>query len=297
MRAAFYEGKKGTDEWCERKKAFLRQGIVGGDQDIAEHLTEHATVKEFKPGHVIYEKGDRLKLLFFCFYGCIQLVGEPGDLDTRKPGTDFGGWPFTHPDKFPGYVVTAKARDESVVAEVSYSALDRLPKEKLKILKDNIDSKNAQYVHEGNLEKARLQREKASLEAELASLKADKEKGPKKPEPPDIATNPPERRFSGARSKLRNAILTGFNPASLGETLKDNDMLRPNIAHGPDFNSQVNSLIDVAREEGWLIELCSVLAAARLQNEPVRSAIIAVQKSLVDQAIRTGSSSRFPQEP
>jgi hypothetical protein len=118
---------------------------------------------------------------------------------------------------------------------------------------------NARYVHEGNLEKASLQREKASLEAELASLKAYKEKGPKKP--PDIATNPPERRFSGARSKLRNAILSGFNPASLGETLKDNDMLRPHIAHGPDFNSQEQP--DRCRARGRLVNrACSVLAAS-----------------------------------
>lgn len=82
------------------------------------------------------------------------------------------------------------------------------------------------------------------------------------------------------RSKLRAAILAGFNPASLDEVLKDNDLLRPNIALGPDFAARVNSLIDVARQEGWLIELCRVLAGARVGNESVNSAIVMVQKWL-----------------
>lgn len=68
------------------------------------------------------------------------------------------------------------------------------------------------------------------------------------------------------RSKLREAILVGFNPAALDEVLTDNDMLRPNIAIGPDFATRVNSLIDVAHQEGWLIELCGVLAAATMSQ-------------------------------
>ncbi len=71
------------------------------------------------------------------------------------------------------------------------------------------------------------------------------------------------------RAKLREAILAGFNPAALDEILRDNDMFRHNVASGPDFITRVNSLIDVARQEGWLIELCGVLAAERAGNEPV----------------------------
>jgi hypothetical protein len=85
------------------------------------------------------------------------------------------------------------------------------------------------------------------------------------------------------RSKLREAILAGFNPASLDLVLHDNDMFRPNVAIGPDFTTRVNSLIDVARQEGWLIELCGVLAAARAENAPVNSSIVGVQKWLIDQ--------------
>ena len=73
------------------------------------------------------------------------------------------------------------------------------------------------------------------------------------------------------RSKLRKQYSAGFNPAALDEVLTDSDMLRPNIAIGPDFATRVNSLIDVAHQEGWLIELCGVLAAARSGNEAVRS--------------------------
>ena len=82
------------------------------------------------------------------------------------------------------------------------------------------------------------------------------------------------------RAKLRAAIFDGFDPASLDQVLGDNDRLQPNIAIGPDFGTRVNSLIDVARQEGWLIELCGVLAAARAGNEAVRSKIVAVQKWL-----------------
>ena len=85
------------------------------------------------------------------------------------------------------------------------------------------------------------------------------------------------------RSKLREAILAGFNPASLDEVLRDNDMLASNVAIGPDFATRVNSLIDLARQEGWLTELCGVLAEARADNQRVNSAIVAVQKWLIDQ--------------
>jgi hypothetical protein len=85
------------------------------------------------------------------------------------------------------------------------------------------------------------------------------------------------------RARLREAILAGFNSASLDLVLQENDMLRQNVALGPDFTTRVNSLIDVARQEGWLIELCGVLADARAGNQPVNSVFVAVQKWLIDQ--------------
>ena len=98
------------------------------------------------------------------------------------------------------------------------------------------------------------------------------------------------------RSKLSQAILAGFNPGSLDELLRDSDMLRPNIALGPDFATRVGSLIDVARQEGWLVELCGVLAAARERNPPVHSAIVAVQKWLMEPR-ETGEIERQFQPP
>ena len=86
----------------------------------------------------------------------------------------------------------------------------------------------------------------------------------------------------GSRVKLRNAILESFDLVSLDRVLRDNDMLHPNIATGPDFEARVDSLIEVARQQGWLIELCDALAAARSGNAPVRSAILAVRQSLPD---------------
>jgi effector-associated domain 1 (EAD1)-containing protein len=85
------------------------------------------------------------------------------------------------------------------------------------------------------------------------------------------------------RARLCEAILAGFNPVSLDLVLRENDMLRPNVALGPDFTTRVHSLIDVAHEEGWLIELCGVLADARAGNQRVNSALVAVQKWLIDQ--------------
>ena len=80
------------------------------------------------------------------------------------------------------------------------------------------------------------------------------------------------------RAKLRAAILAGFNPAALDEILRDNDMFRHNVASGPDFVTRVNSLIDVSRQEGWLVELCGILAAARSGNQPVSSPRLKLRK-------------------
>jgi hypothetical protein len=85
------------------------------------------------------------------------------------------------------------------------------------------------------------------------------------------------------RSRLREAVLAGFSPPALDEVLRDNDMFRPNIASGPNFTARVTSLIEVAYEEGWLIELCRVLAAERAGNDAVNAAIKSVQKDLIEQ--------------
>jgi hypothetical protein len=44
------------------------------------------------------------------------------------------------------------------------------------------------------------------------------------------------------------------------------------------LDSYVNSLIEVSRQEGGLIELCGVLAAERDRNKAVKSAILAVRE-------------------
>ncbi len=99
------------------------------------------------------------------------------------------------------------------------------------------------------------------------------------------------------RAKLREAIVAGFNAASLDEVLRDHDMLRPNIALGPDLATRVNSLIDVARREGWLADLCGVLAAARERNVPVHAAIVAVQKWLMEHASEVEREFQPPPTP
>ena len=62
-------------------------------------------------------------------------------------------------------------------------------------------------------------------------------------------------------------------------------MLSPDIGTGS-LRKRVDSLIEVARQQGWLIELCDALATARSRNVPVSSAILAVRQSLMDQATR-----------
>ena len=62
-------------------------------------------------------------------------------------------------------------------------------------------------------------------------------------------------------------------------------MLRPEVETGS-FAKRVDSLIEVARQQGWLIELCDALAAERSRNAAVSSAIQAVRQSLTDQATR-----------
>jgi|GEM_PF-6020014 hypothetical protein len=93
---------------------------------------------------------------------------------------------------------------------------------------------------------------------------------------------PGDGRQGKMRSKLREAILAGFDPTSLDQVLSDYDMRASNVALGPDFATRVNSLIDVAHREGWLIELCDALAEARADNQRVNAAIGAVQKWLKD---------------
>ena len=90
---------------------------------------------------------------------------------------------------------------------------------------------------------------------------------------------------AGARSKLRAAILAGFDHDFLDQFLGDNNMLSPDIGTGS-LRKRVDSLIEVARQQGWVIELCDALAAARSRNVPVSSAILAVRQSLMDQATR-----------
>ena len=96
----------------------------------------------------------------------------------------------------------------------------------------------------------------------------------------------------GSRPKLRAAILSGFDHVSLDQVLRDNDMNHASIATGPDFEEHVDSLIEVARQQGWLNKLCDVLAAARSGNPDVSSAILAVRKSLTDRSPSSRRRSR-----
>ena len=258
MKAALYEGEEGTKGWDRRIRQFLKQTIVDGDPVIARHLTENAKIKDYKSEDVIYNQDDTLELLFFCFHGCVRLIDKTGDLDTREPGTDFGGWPLVHPDDFPGYAVTAIARDQSVVAAVPFAALRRLPSEKLKFLKDGINSKNAKFVYEGNLKRAKQNAEIEKQNAEIKRLKAQLEKTTEKTELPSI---PSTIDFGQANGRQLGLILTTFvaifvRRGRLTMFLSEQfDINFDSIAQGDDFREEVFNLLRDAQAEGWLAEL------------------------------------------
>ena len=87
------------------------------------------------------------------------------------------------------------------------------------------------------------------------------------------------------RSKLREAILTGFDFASVDDILRDNDLPRNKIAIGPDLTTRVNSLIDVSDQEGWLTKLCALLAVERAGNAGVHDAITDVLQRLLSSEV------------
>ncbi len=87
------------------------------------------------------------------------------------------------------------------------------------------------------------------------------------------------------RADLRVAISRAFSRDTLNEVLHYNNLffLSHDASDDPVFNNRINSLIDVFFRAGRLIELCGVLAAACVENEPVHASIVGVQKWLIDQ--------------
>ena len=85
------------------------------------------------------------------------------------------------------------------------------------------------------------------------------------------------------RALLRDAISRAFARETLDEVLRDNNLYSNDVSQDQVFNNRISSLIDVFFREGRLIELCGVLAIARVSNEPVHAAIVGVQKWLIDQ--------------
>ena len=85
------------------------------------------------------------------------------------------------------------------------------------------------------------------------------------------------------RADLRDAISRAFSRETLDEVLRDNNLYSNDVSQDPVFNNRISSLIDVFFGEGRLIELCGVLAIARISNEPIHAVIVRVQKWLIEQ--------------
>ena len=87
------------------------------------------------------------------------------------------------------------------------------------------------------------------------------------------------------RADLRKAISGAFTRDTLDEALRDNNLFSHDISDDPAFNIRIGSLIDLFFQQGRLVELCGVLATARIDNEQTHAAIIAVQKWLIEQEL------------
>ena len=68
----------------------------------------------------------------------------------------------------------------------------------------------------------------------------------------------------GARSNLRAAILAGFDHESLDQVLRDKEMPSHDVVDTGSLARRVDSLIEVARQQGWLIKLCDAFGRSPL---------------------------------
>ena len=108
-----YQGDAGR---AALMNALRAQFLVDGNSDIAKLLASAAQVREFKPGAVLFNEGDRGGDLFFILEGQVSVRKRERELSTCDAKTHVGEIGLLEP--FKGRSATVVAVDTVVVAQI-----------------------------------------------------------------------------------------------------------------------------------------------------------------------------------
>jgi CRP-like cAMP-binding protein len=100
-------------------RGFLKQELVSHDEDIAKKLATKARPRKLQPNDTLYAKGDEANFIYFILDGSCKLVDGNKVIAVRENGQSLGEFPLLGESR--AYAVTAVAREDSFIAEVSYS--------------------------------------------------------------------------------------------------------------------------------------------------------------------------------
>lgn len=122
---ARFEGKDGKRRLVE---VFAEQELVHHNDTIANKLADISEIKELQEGEQLYfrDKPGK-KALFFILYGSLDLSDRGKPITIMETGQAVGEFPIVDPSV--NYTVTAVAREQSVVAEVSEEQFHSIAKD------------------------------------------------------------------------------------------------------------------------------------------------------------------------
>jgi CRP-like cAMP-binding protein len=101
-----------------RKRSFLDQKLAFNDEEAGK-LADIAKLKTLRPKKPLYKEGDTPDHIYFVFEGSCELLKDDKILAIIEKGESLGEFPFLHESST--YTVTVIAKENSVIAEVSYS--------------------------------------------------------------------------------------------------------------------------------------------------------------------------------
>ena len=109
-----YQGKEGRGALMN---ALRGQFLVDGNTDIANMLASATQVKEFTPGTVLFNEGERGGNLFFIIAGQISVRKREQEIAACNAGMHIGEIGLLEP--FTGRSATVVAQDTVVAAQIS----------------------------------------------------------------------------------------------------------------------------------------------------------------------------------
>ncbi|HET9664822.1 MAG TPA: cyclic nucleotide-binding domain-containing protein [Burkholderiales bacterium] len=109
-----YQGKDGR---AALLNALRSQFIVDGHSDVADRLASAAQVREYAPGAVLFDQGDRGSDLSFILAGSVLVRVDGREIATCGPGMHIGEIGLLEP--FKGRSAAVVAIDTVVVAQVT----------------------------------------------------------------------------------------------------------------------------------------------------------------------------------